>query len=84
MRDTRTNPSFAKDFLLKEDINLAANLFNDTKFQQLDSPYYTSDKLINFSAEFSKVCFSIFHLSGTSSMNKHFENLKETASNESL
>ena len=33
------NPSSAKDLLLKEDIDLAANLFNDTKFQPLDPPY---------------------------------------------
>ena len=42
------NPFSAKN-LLKEDIDLAANLFNDTKFQPLDS-LYSSDKLINFSA----------------------------------
>ena len=33
LRDTHFNPSFAKDVLLKEDIDLAANLFNGTKFQ---------------------------------------------------
>ena len=60
LRDTHINPSFAKTVLLKEDIDLAANLLNNTKFQLLDSPYYTSDKLIHFSAEFSKDCFSIF------------------------
>ena len=38
LRETHINPSFAKDVVLKEDIDLAANLFNHTKFQQLDSP----------------------------------------------
>ena len=41
LRDTHINPSFAKDVLLKEDSDLAANLFNVTEFQLLDSPYYT-------------------------------------------
>ena len=76
-RDTHINPSFAKDVLLKEDIDLAANLFNDTKLHQLGSPYYASDKLINFSAEFFFDHFSIFHLNVTLGMNKNFENLKD-------
>ena len=79
---THINPSFAKDVLLKEDIDLAANLFNATKFQLVDSPYYTSDKLINFSAEFSKDCFSIFHLIAMLIMNKNFENLKDLEVNQ--
>ena len=74
---THINPFFGKDVLLKEDIDHAANLFNDTKFQLVDLPYYTSDKLINFSAEFSKDCFSIFHLIAKLNMNKNFENLKD-------
>ena len=61
-RDAHINPSFAKDILFKEGIDLAANLFNDTKFQQLDAPCYTQDKLINFAAEFFKDHFFIFHL----------------------
>ena len=61
------NPSSAKD--------LAADLFNDTKFEPLHSSY-SSDKLINFSAEFSKDYFSIFHLNATN-MNKNVENLKD-------
>ena len=76
-RDTHINPAFAKDVLFKEDINLAAKLFNDTKFQQLDSPYYTLDKLINFAAEFFKHRFSNFHLNVTLGVNESFENLKD-------
>ena len=76
-RDTHINPSFAKDVLLKEDLDLAANLFNGTKFQQLESPCYTLDKLINFAAEFFKDRFSIFHINVTLGMNKNFENLKD-------
>ena len=72
-RDTHINPSFAKDVLLKEDIDLATNLFNDRKFQQLDSPCYTLDKLINFAAEFFKDRFSIFHLNVTLGMNKNLK-----------
>ena len=53
------NPSSAKDLLLKEDIDLTADLFNDTKFKPLDSPH-SSDKLINFSAEFPKFGFLFF------------------------
>ena len=53
------NPSSAED-LLKEDIDFAESLFNDTKFQQLDSPYYTSDKLINFLRNSQKVVFLFF------------------------
>ena len=82
LRDTHINPSFAKTVLLKEDIDLAANLLNNTKFQLLDSPYYTSGKLIHFSAEFSKDCFSIFHLIATLNMNKNFENLKDLKVNQ--
>ena len=43
------NPFSAKNLLLKEVIKLAANLFNGTKFQPIDS-LYSSDKLINVSA----------------------------------
>ena len=82
LRDAHINPSFAKDVLLKEDSDLAANLFNVTKFQLLDSPYYTSDKLINFFAELSKDCFSIFHLIVTLNMNKNFEKLKDLKLNQ--
>ena len=82
LRDTHINPSFAKDVLLKEDIDLAANLFNDTKFQLWDSPYCTSGKFINFSAKFSNDCFSIFHLIVTLNMNKNFENLKDLKVNQ--
>ena len=79
---TPINPSFAKDVLLKEDIDLAANLFDDTKFQPLDSPYYTSDKLINLSAEISKDCFSIFYLIAMLNMNKNFEKLRDLEVNQ--
>ena len=69
------NLSSANDLLLKEDINLAANLFNNTKFQMLDSPC-SSEKLLNSFAEFLKDYFSIFYLNVVS-MNKNIENLKE-------
>ena len=79
---TPINPSFAKDVLLKKDIDLAANLFNGTKFQLLDLPYYTSDKLINLSTEISKDCFSVFHLIAMLNMNKNFEKLKDLEVNQ--
>ena len=69
------NLSSANDLLLKEDINLAADSFNNTKFQMLDSPC-SSEKLINFFAEFSKDYFSIFNLNVVS-LNKNIEYLKE-------
>ena len=60
LRVTHINPSFAKDVLLKEDIDLAANLFHDTKFQQFDSSYYTSDKLITFRHNSLKIVCQFF------------------------
>ena len=45
------NPFSAKD-LLEIGVDLDSNLFNYTKFQQLDSPYYTPNELINFSTRF--------------------------------
>ena len=46
-----------------------------TKFQPLDSPY-SSDKLINVPADFSKDYFSIFHLNVTN-REKNVENRKD-------
>ena len=68
-------PFSAKD-LVEKGIELDSNLFNYTTFQQLDSPYYTLNKLITFSTRFWKDCFSIFHLNDTS-MNKNCENMKD-------
>ena len=69
------NPFSAKDLLIKG-VDLDSNLFNYTKFQQLDSPYYTLNELITFSTRFWKDYFSVFHLNDTS-MNKNCENLKD-------
>ena len=53
------SPFFAKNLLVKEDIDLAPNLFNDTKFQPLDS-LYSSDKLITFLHISQKIVFLFF------------------------
>ena len=54
------------------------NISSDAEsFEKLNiNPYHTSDKLIKFSAKFSKDCFSISHLN-VMSMNRSFENLKD-------
>ena len=64
-----------KDILLEIDTDPDSNFFNESKFQNLDSPYYTPAELITFSKEFSENMFSIFHLN-IRSVNKNFENLK--------
>ena len=63
------------DLLLDNDIDPDSNLFNESKFQNLDSPYYTVDEMISFSKDLSQNKFSIFHLN-IRSINKNFENLK--------
>ena len=64
-----------KDILLEIDTDPDSNFFNESKFQNLDSPYYTPEELITFSKEISENMFSIFHLN-IRSVNKNFENLK--------
>ena len=64
-----------KDILLEIDTDPDSNFFNESKFQNLDSPYYTLEELITFSKEISENMFSIFHLN-IRSVNKNFENLK--------
>ena len=60
------------DLLLDNDIDPDANLFNESKFQKLDSPYYTLDELILFSKDLKQNNFSIFHLN-IRSLNSNFE-----------
>ena len=64
-----------KDILLEIDTDPDSNFFNESKFQNLDSPCYTPEELITFSKEISENMFSIFHLN-IRSVNKNFENLK--------
>ena len=50
-------------------------MFNESEFQNLDSPYYTPNELITFSKEIPENIFSIFHVN-IRSVNKNFEKLK--------
>ena len=52
------------------------NSSDEESFEKLNINPYTSDKLINFSSESSKNCFSIFHLN-VISMNRNFESMKD-------
>ena len=50
----RFNHFSTKDLLLEEDTEIDTNLFNDEKFQNLDSVYDTPDKLLSFGKSFSQ------------------------------
>lgn len=56
------NPFETENLLLEYTIDHNTNMFNDSKFQKLNSPCYTPDELIFFSKELSGNIFSIFHL----------------------
>ena len=56
------NPFETENLLLEYTIDQNTNMFNDSKFQKLNSPCYTPDELIVFSKELSGNIFSIFHL----------------------
>ena len=64
------NPFSTKDLLLDEDIVPDTNIFNDKRFQKLNSTYYTPDEL-SFGKNFFQDNFSVFHLN-VISMDKNF------------
>ena len=66
------------DYAINNDADPDTNFFND-KLDDIESPYYSQDELIQLSKHFDAQTFSIFHLN-IRSLNKNIENLKNLVS----